>query len=175
MTKRLSILYLTVFLALSSTCYSQKQYIGQKLPDFKMTNLTGDTISYSNYDGNPLVLNFWFTACLPCVLEIPELNEIKSQKDYSHIKFVAVTFDNRDKVLNFLNKKEFKFDHLINAKEYCEKFTTSYPINVFVDRNGIVTDVLDGMPIIMEEGQDEFTGKEKVNSTEFIKALERIK
>lgn len=152
----------------------KERIIGKPIPKFALKDLNGKTLKLEDFKGKPMVINFWFTSCPPCVMEMPELNRIKSLPEYSDVSFLAITFDNKDKVKKFLTKKQFDFIHLVNAKEYCEYFTTDYPINLFVDKNGIVTDLQGGMPMQVDEGQKEIPENPKMDSKNFIKALNKI-
>jgi thiol-disulfide isomerase/thioredoxin len=97
--------------------------IGKKAPDFKMIDINGNTISSENTKGKVIVLNFWFTACKPCISEIPELNEVyeKYKKD-TNMVFASITFDKQDKVNSFLKKFPIKYPVVSDAKEICDLF-----------------------------------------------------
>ena len=46
------------------------QLIGKKAPDFALKNLrTGETVRLSDLRGHPVVLNFWASWCVDCVVE----------------------------------------------------------------------------------------------------------
>jgi cytochrome c biogenesis protein CcmG, thiol:disulfide interchange protein DsbE len=152
----------------------KKKIIGKPIPEFALKDVNGKTLKLEDFKGNPMVINFWFTSCPPCVMEIPELNRIKSLPEYSDISFLAITFDNKEKVKKFLTKKQFDFIHIVNAREYCEYFTTDYPVNLFVDKNGIITDLQGGMPIQVDKGHKGIPENPKMNSESFIKALNKI-
>lgn len=83
----------------------------------------------------PTFINFWFTNCPPCITEIPALNELKdfyAQK----INFVAVTFDNKEKVAHFLTKFDFQLNHIIDAQEFIDTYhITAYPISFILDKD----------------------------------------
>jgi cytochrome c biogenesis protein CcmG, thiol:disulfide interchange protein DsbE len=49
--------------------------VGQQAPDFQLISLTGETVSLADYEGQPIILNFWATWCPPCRAEMPALEE----------------------------------------------------------------------------------------------------
>ncbi|MBN2612401.1 MAG: TlpA family protein disulfide reductase [Bacteroidales bacterium] len=151
----------------------KERLIGKPLPDFELMDLNDKAVRVQDFKGKPTVINLWFTACAPCIVEIPELNKIKELPEYAEVNFIAITFDQKDKVIEFLNKKKYNFTHIVNARQFCDYFTTSFPLNIFVDKNGIVTELQDAMPVIIEDGIE--FGDLKVDSKNFIQALNKIK
>tara|TARA_B110000305_G_C19309162_1_gene573153 strand:+ start:108 stop:1007 length:900 start_codon:yes stop_codon:yes gene_type:complete len=120
--------------------------IGKSVPNFKMTDINGNTISLENTKGKVVVLNFWFTACKPCIYEIPELNEVyeKYKKD-TNVVFASITFDKQDKVNSFLKKYPIKYPVVSDAKEICDSFKISgYPTNIVIDKNSDYYDYISG-------------------------------
>lgn len=65
----------------------------------------------NNYSKNKLcVVNLWATWCVPCVGEIPELNEVKEIFKKDSISFLSLSIDNDSiKLIKFLSKDKFKF------------------------------------------------------------------
>jgi thiol-disulfide isomerase/thioredoxin len=60
------------------------------LPPLNFQTLTGGQASLAAYRGQPVVLNFWATWCIPCVAELPELDRLASQ---GGITVLAVSAD----------------------------------------------------------------------------------
>lgn len=148
--------------------------IGNALPEFSLKDVHGNTVKLEDFKGKPIVINLWFTACPPCIAEMPELNRIKALPEYEDVVFLAITFEGKDKVKKFLTKKPFDFIHLVNARAYCEYFTYAYPVNIFVDSNGIVTDLQGGMPTVSEKYSNGVAENARIDSRDFIKALNKI-
>ena len=68
---------LVMLLLFSFSLFSQKEYkIGDTLPDFKLWFIDGSKLTKKNTSGKIIVFKFWFTSCLPCRIDIPELNEL---------------------------------------------------------------------------------------------------
>lgn len=145
--------------------------IGEPLPEFSLQDIHDKIRTNEEFKGKPLVINLWFTSCPPCVKEIPTLNEIKAMPEYAHINFVAITFEKKEKVESFLMKKPFDFTHIVNAKKYCDYFAADgYPVNLFIDKNGILTAIANGIPTI--RNPDNTT---TMHVEYFLKDLNRIK
>ena len=146
-------------------------FIGKKLPEMILTDLNGNKISLNELNRKPTLINFWFTACAPCIDEMPVLNKIyeKYKDDYN---FIAVTYEPKDKVEKFLKKHKYEFLQIVDAKKFTDKLgLKAYPVNLFLDKDGIVQFSENGIPYVTDE-----TGKiEMGDGKEFIGKLEKLK
>lgn len=120
-------------------------------PEFSLSNLENETVNFEKYKGKPMMINFWFKNCAPCIDEMPALNKLQEKyKDKVH--FVSITFNKVDEVKSFLLENEFHFEHLVNAQAFCNQLgIKSYPMNIFLDKTGKVTAVENGLPYMMDE------------------------
>ncbi|MDA3891137.1 MAG: TlpA disulfide reductase family protein [Salinivirgaceae bacterium] len=115
-----------------------EQLVGCNAIDFNVTTIDGNEIILSALKGKVVVLNFWFTACLPCLKEIPELNKLVSDFDSDEVVFIGLARENEEKLAAFF-KKFMPFDYQIVPESY--KIADSYkvvgwPQSVVIDRNG---------------------------------------
>ena len=117
---------------------NNKPLAGQQLPDFHLKDLAGNNVSAEILNGKPVVINFWFTSCAPCISEMRALNVIREKYKNSDVIFLAITFDKKTSVLNFLKKHFFNFTVVPDAMIYCNHMTSIYPITLFVDKNGVI-------------------------------------
>ncbi|WP_157823451.1 TlpA family protein disulfide reductase [Olleya sp. 1-3] len=112
--------------------------IGLEITEKKHKTLEGEEIVIGGKQDKPTLVNLWFIGCRGCIEEMPALNLLKS-KYADKVNFVALTFDNNEDVIKFLNKKEFNFTHLTNKKEFIKEIGTKpYPENIFIDKNGFI-------------------------------------
>ncbi len=118
--------------------HNNKPLAGQQLPAFDLQDLSGNEVSPESLKGKPVVINFWFTSCAPCISEMRALNVLREKYKKSDVVFLAITFDKKTAVLNFLKKHFFNFTIVPDAMSYCYQMTSIYPITLFVDRNGII-------------------------------------
>lgn len=49
--------------------------VGERAPNFEVTDLSDSTVSRRDLAGKVVVVNFWNTWCPPCVAELPALEE----------------------------------------------------------------------------------------------------
>lgn len=126
--------------------------IEQPLPDFELLNLSSNLKRNTNYKGKVTLVNLWFTNCPPCITEIPYLNYLKDSYG-SNVNFVAITFDDKDKVNTFLERKPFHFEHLIDAAQYLSRDleNNAFPKLILLDASGTIRFVENG---VMLSGND---------------------
>jgi peroxiredoxin len=52
---------------------------GQQLPDVEARSLDGEVVALRSLTGDPLVVNFWASTCLPCLKEMPDLEALHDE------------------------------------------------------------------------------------------------
>ena len=64
---------------------------GEQAPDFTLPELDSDVeVSLAKLKGDPLVINFWASWCIPCRKEFPILSDAVDR--YPDVKFVGITW-----------------------------------------------------------------------------------
>lgn len=126
-----------------------QKYKNKSLPTFSLQSLDGKIINSEFLKGKAVMINFWSTTCGPCILEMPQLNQLK--KDYKEVVFLAPAPEDSLKIKRFLTKHQFEFIILPDSKQLFEEWgINEYPKNFFVDQNGIIKEVKEGTPISKE-------------------------
>lgn len=139
-----------------------------ELPTF--STLNGKTINLNSLKKKPTLINFWFTSCKPCIDEMPILNKIKKQLKDS-VNFVAITYESTEKVKIFLKKHQFNYLQIANAKKFTSSMNMeSFPVNIFLDKDGIVRKIENGIPYVIGEKGDVKLGDGK----EFLNILREL-
>ena len=112
--------------------------IGEEAPDFVLKDINGKQYSLKEMRGKTIVLHFWFTGCVPCALEMPELNNlVEKYKQDTDIVFLAVTYDAAKVVKDFISKKDFKFNIVADEQALITRYgITSFPASIIIDKNG---------------------------------------
>lgn len=77
-----------------------------EVPNFRLKNLDGRTVSYNQVKGENLtVIDFWATWCKPCVKSIPEFVKMDKEFKDDQVKFIGISIDgprNKAKVKPFI-------------------------------------------------------------------------
>ncbi len=116
--------------------------IGQRRPDFTLSDLRGNPRSVSEWDGKVLVINFWATWCPPCRREMPAFVELQEAYGARGLQFLGIAIDEREKVQNFADTYGVNYPILIGeldaikvSKRYGNRFG-ALPYTVIVNREG---------------------------------------
>ena len=121
--------------------------INKVFPQAKMMSINGDSIQIAGNQNKPTLINFWFTHCSGCIMEMPTLNKLHN-KYADKMNFIAVTFDDRKDVEKFLTKHDFNFVQVSNADKYLNDLEiNSYPMNIFIDKQGVLRNLEGGIPL----------------------------
>ncbi len=103
--------------------------VGKKAPDFTLPTLDGTEVSLSQFHGQPVLINFWATWCIPCRQEMPELvrvYEARREKGFVVLGLNLTYSDTLPDVQAFVNEFHMTFPVLLDKDgQVAEK---SYPL-----------------------------------------------
>ncbi|AIZ42448.1 TlpA family protein disulfide reductase [Cellulophaga baltica] len=124
----------------------------EKLTELELITLTGSKLNNQILKGKVTFINLWFVNCAPCLKEIPQLNTLKIKYE-NKVNFIAITFDPKSKVIEFLKRKPFNFDIVTDQKELLDNFFKpgAYPKILIVNKEGVISFISNG---IREEESD---------------------
>jgi len=110
---------------------------GEKALDFIVSDIDGNTTKLSDLRGKVVVLNFWFTKCGPCVMEIPSLNNVANTFKNKAVEFIAITFNKKELVIQFLEEHKFDYKIAPNANDVVSMYgVQSYPTSIVINQKG---------------------------------------
>lgn len=125
---------------------AQGPQVGKLAPDFKLQSLDGQTVSLGDFRGNPVLINFWATWCPPCRFEMPFLQEIYEDKEWSDKGLVILAIDigeNPSVVKEFMESFGLSFTVLLDTNQdvALEYNIRAIPTTFFIDKDGIIQDI----------------------------------
>lgn len=113
-----------------------KEPEGKMAKAFKATDLNDKTYDLETLKGKIVVLNFWFTKCKPCVMELPKLNNLVDKYSGKNVVFLGITFDDKKSLKEFLAKKTFKYNVVPGGVKMIEDYGVfSYPTHIIIDQD----------------------------------------
>jgi peroxiredoxin len=120
--------------------------IGNPAMDFNLVDLKGEKYKLSELKGKVIALNFWFVECKPCVMEMPELNELVEEFKGKEVLFLSIAINKKDQLKKFLKSTEFNYEVIPNGQTTADSFAVKgFPTNVIIDKNGIIQYVSTGI------------------------------
>lgn len=122
---------------------------GHPAPDFTLQTLDGQRVSLSDFQGRPVIVNFWATWCGPCRIEMPHLQESYTAHQGDEVVVLGVnltSLDDPGAIPGFVD--EFKLTFPIVLDETGAVRSTyqllGQPASVFIDRDGIIHEYFQG-------------------------------
>lgn len=113
---------------------------------FEGVTETGDTVTSDDYRGGVLVVNFWYAACGPCIVEAPLLEEVWQDYQDQGVAFLGVnTYDQPATALSFARDNNVTYPSVIDVNDGQVKLAFAQltpiqatPTTLVIDRYGRV-------------------------------------
>jgi thiol-disulfide isomerase/thioredoxin len=119
--------------------YDYYKLEGVEFPDFKFVDMDGNIYDRESTKGKIVVIKCWFLACLPCIKEMPVLNELRqkylAQKD---VLFISLCWDPKNKVNSFLKKNTFNYSTVPDQYKFLTEGLSlnGYPTHFVLNKDG---------------------------------------
>lgn len=120
-------------------------FLNQPMPSIELVDLHGRKFDLAANSGKVLFINFWFTRCPPCIVEMPYLNQLQESYVDQDVEFLSFAPEQGVEIERFLERFAFNFRHFPGALNFIKPFGRSYPKNILVDKNGIIRHIGDGI------------------------------
>ena len=97
-----------------------------------------------DWQGRPLVCNFWATWCAPCREEIPLLVAAKQQYSQAGLEVVGISMDSDDKIREFAAIYRINYPLLVAGASAIDLMRAmgnkagALPYTVLLDRHGVL-------------------------------------
>jgi cytochrome oxidase Cu insertion factor (SCO1/SenC/PrrC family) len=105
------------------------------MPYFDLKDLAGRPVSSVRLRGKPTLVNFYFAACAPCILEVGPLNKFAASRQ--DLNFLAVTFDEPAVARAFVKRYGFEWRVVADARDFIDSMAVNrYPMMALFDAQG---------------------------------------
>jgi thiol-disulfide isomerase/thioredoxin len=119
---------------------TQNPFANSARLDFTLPALGGGEITLSDFDGRPVILNFWATWCVPCERELPAIVEFLREQDA--VAVIAINIgETVEQVQPWLEERGLTsipvvLDENLNVRDQYGVF--NIPITYGLDAEGVV-------------------------------------
>lgn len=121
---------------------------GQRSPDFSFTDFDGSKRSLIEFEGKPVVVDFWAAWCPFCVEEMPELEKAQNK----HGDSLVIVGMHRTSTESIEKGRDFAKDRGVTYLLGSDPDDSLYraaggfgmPVAIFIDKNGIVIEIKSG-------------------------------
>lgn len=130
----------------SSDFGTPKELIDRAPPHFEAIDRNGRMYNSANLIGRVVVLKFWFIACKPCIVEMPELNLLVDHYKNEPVDFLGFSLDTKEQINSFLQRQNFNYTIIPEAKSIAHDYNVfGYPTHLVINKNGKVEAVYMGV------------------------------
>jgi peroxiredoxin len=147
--------------------------VGDLAPEFTATDMKGNTLfvvkdengkelKLSDYRGHVIFLNFWFTTCVGCADEMPDMETMNRVFKDRKFKMIPISVDT-----NFEDVKKFYTDYKLNTMPMYldpgKRISGRYNVRLFPE-----TYIIDGSGIVLKH----YIGPKKWSSAKYMSEIE---
>ncbi|MBK8780506.1 MAG: TlpA family protein disulfide reductase [Anaerolineales bacterium] len=125
---------------------------GFTAPDFALKTHAGETYTLSELKGNAVLVNLWATWCPPCRAEMPAIQKMYDEYKDQGFVVLAVNSTIQDSAIEipaFIAEYDLNFPILLDELGDVSRMyqVRSLPSSYFINRLGIITEVVIGGPM----------------------------
>jgi len=97
--------------------------------DFTLKDMHGEDVNLADFEGRPILINFWATWCGPCKVEIPALVELQDKYRDQGLVVLGISVDDAPEDL----------------RPFAEQFKMNYPVLVGLGRDDFMDAYMAGL------------------------------
>ncbi|MCW4456957.1 TlpA disulfide reductase family protein [Microbacterium sp. MPKO10] len=115
--------------------------------EFTGTTESGDEVSSDDFDGQVVVVNFWYASCAPCRAEAPILDDVYDEYAGDDVAFIGVNLrDQAGTAASFNTTYDVSYPSIIDVNTGSVKLAfadtvppNSVPTTIVLDKQGRVS------------------------------------
>jgi thiol-disulfide isomerase/thioredoxin len=113
-------------------------------PAWKLEDLAGKPVSFDQFKGKVVVVDFWATWCGPCKIEIPGYIDLQAKYGNDGFIIIGISLDQAgpDVVRSFAEKNKINYQLVMGDEEVVKAFggVEGIPTTFLIDRAGQIRD-----------------------------------
>jgi len=119
---------------------------GRSVPDLELDGFSGGTVALTDYDGRPMVVNFFASWCVPCVREMPDFEAVHQELG-DRVAFVGIDVqDSLDDAQELVDDTGVTYDLALDPSGDLLSAIggIQMPTTALVDADGVVIELVNG-------------------------------
>lgn len=120
---------------------------GDTAPDFELKTLDGEKVRLSDYEGQPVMVNFWASWCPPCRAEMPDIQRLHEETDYAILSINVTGSEASEKdVREFMKEYELTFETALDEMSAVATMYSAFslPTTYFLDGKREIHEIVEG-------------------------------
>jgi peroxiredoxin len=141
-----SLVLLGVLVTIGCSNEAAPSAAGEQASDFQITlfgsegHEKGSSLSLSDLEGKPVVLNFWYPSCPPCRLEMPDLEAASMKHAANGVEFVGI--------------QSLVLDTVEDGQQFIDEFGITYAVGPDSEGDILVDYDVSGFPTTIFLNED---------------------
>lgn len=115
--------------------------VGAYLREATLQGFDGNTKTFSDYKGKPLLINVWASWCGPCRAEMGSLERLAQRYNGKAFNVIGISTDDyKTPAESFIKQTGISFENFLDSKLFLENMlgANTIPLTVLVDAEGRV-------------------------------------
>lgn len=115
--------------------------VGAYLREATLQGFDGNTKTFSDYKGKPLLVNVWASWCGPCRAEMGSLERLAQRYNGKAFNVIGISTDDyKTPAESFIKQTGISFENFLDSKLFLENMlgANTIPLTVLVDAEGRV-------------------------------------
>jgi RNA polymerase sigma factor (sigma-70 family) len=115
--------------------------VGKPAPDFEGVGVDGKPVKLSDFRGKVVMLDFWFSACGPCLREIPDQRKLTEAMKGRPFTFLGiVSREPIDDAREVIESEKVSWPNILTGGEaIAERYhVEGYPTHILIDAQGVI-------------------------------------
>jgi len=120
---------------------------GDKPPGFTLSDVDGNKVALSDFEGKVVAVTFWAIYCMSCKAEIPYLQSYHKKYQNKDAVLLSIALDSGpDQYLkDFAEKWDISYPILRGDRRFCKKWRVrAIPITYLINQKGLIDTVYIG-------------------------------
>jgi len=124
----------------------KSELLGKEAIAFTGKDINGNEVDLASLQGKIIVMNFWFVECKPCVMEMPELNELVEHYKEEDIVFIGFATNKKAQIKSFIKKNPFDYQIIPSSGPICQSYgVNSFPTHIIIGKDSKIAFVTSGL------------------------------